>query len=60
MLLIAIIGGFMFSVLWEAKSRYVLPYMIFSLPLAAGGVYWLQEYIKSISKYRKTAKQQIK
>ncbi|NTV77746.1 MAG: hypothetical protein HGA25_01030, partial [Clostridiales bacterium] len=37
-LLIGIIGGFLFSLLWEAKSRYILPYFIFMLPYAAGGI----------------------
>lgn len=42
-LLIAIIGGLLFSCMWEAKSRYVLPYMFFMVPLAAAGMYVIQE-----------------
>lgn len=42
---IAFIGGFLFSVLWEAKSRYVLPYMIFALPYCACGMELLPRWI---------------
>ena len=43
LLLIAIIGGMFFSIMWEAMSRYILPYMFFSLPLMAAGIYKMQE-----------------
>ena len=36
-LLIVVIGGFLFYVVWEAKSRYVLPYFIMLIPSAACG-----------------------
>lgn len=39
MLAVTIIGGFFFSILWEAKARYVLPYYLMMYPLAAIG-YW--------------------
>ena len=32
-----ILGGFFFSLLWEANSRYVLPYFLSMFPLAAMG-----------------------
>ncbi len=35
---IAFVGGVLFSVLWEAKGRYVLPYVIFALPCASMGI----------------------
>jgi hypothetical protein len=35
--MIAILGGFLFSIIWEAQCRYVLPYFIFSVGLAAYG-----------------------
>ncbi len=35
--LIAVFGGFLFSVIWEAKTRYVFPYFIIMLPYAAIG-----------------------
>lgn len=31
-----LIGEFFFSILWEAKSRYVFPYMVLIIPCAAG------------------------
>ena len=37
----AVIGGFLFSILWEASSRYVLPYVVYMIPLAAMGIYRL-------------------
>ncbi|MCR5715976.1 MAG: hypothetical protein K6G23_03930 [Lachnospiraceae bacterium] len=35
---IALIGGFFFSLLWEAKSRYALPYLVLMVPVAAYGI----------------------
>lgn len=59
-LLIAIIGGMFFSVIWEAMSRYILPYMVCSIPLAAAGIYRMQEcgiYIgKRLSIYQRKRK----
>ena len=43
LLLIAVIGGFLFSVLWEAKGRYVLPYVVFLFPYAACGICKMQQ-----------------
>ncbi len=45
-LLIAIFGGFLFSLLWEAKSRYVFPYFVFMIPYAAIGMDKLYGIIK--------------
>ncbi len=44
-LLIAVIGGFLFSLLWEAKTRYVFPYLLMQLPYMAIGV---NEALKNI------------
>lgn len=44
-LLIAIVGGFLFSLVWEAMSRYVLPYVVYMIPLAAVGMWRLQELL---------------
>lgn len=41
LLYISIIGGFLFSIMWEAGSRYVLPYVVYMIPLAAIGMYRL-------------------
>lgn len=42
-LLIGIFGGFLFTLMWEAKTRYVFPYMIMLLPYAAVGFSCLAE-----------------
>lgn len=34
---VAVIGGFLFSILWEAKARYILPYYVFMFPYATIG-----------------------
>lgn len=38
-LAVGIIGGFFFSILWEAMARYTLPYYLMMYPLAIVG-YW--------------------
>ncbi len=38
LLLTVILGGVLFHTIWEAKSRYVLPYFVMMLPLAAAGL----------------------
>ena len=35
---IALIGGFLFFLLWEAMGRYALPYVILVQPFAATGI----------------------
>lgn len=35
---IAVMGGFLFHILWEANSRYIFPYSLLLLPYAAGGI----------------------
>lgn len=37
-LLIAVFGGFLFSLIWEAKTRYVFPYLLLELPYVALGI----------------------
>lgn len=48
LLAVAVIGGFFFSILWEAKSRYALPYYVTMFPLAAVGYRRMFEAIGSI------------
>lgn len=38
LLLITVFGGFLFSIMWEAKARYIFPYFIFMLPHAVIGL----------------------
>ncbi|WP_026669595.1 hypothetical protein [Butyrivibrio sp. AE3006] len=40
-LAITIIGGFLFHIMWEAKSQYTLPYFVLMLPMAAIGYHKL-------------------
>lgn len=46
LMLIGVIGGFLFSILWEAKSRYVLPYIILLIPYMALGISYAQAYLE--------------
>ncbi len=36
-ILIIFVGGMLFSVIWEANSRYIFPYVLLMIPLAAVG-----------------------
>lgn len=38
LLAVVFLGGFFFSVIWEAKPRYILPYYVMMIPLAAYGI----------------------
>lgn len=44
--LISIIGGFLFSLIWEAQCRYVLPYYLFMLLYVPDGICFLSNGIK--------------
>ncbi|MCQ2519368.1 MAG: glycosyltransferase family 39 protein [Lachnospiraceae bacterium] len=35
---LAFVGGFLFSLIWEASGRYTYPYFIILLPIAAAGI----------------------
>ena len=35
---VTFIGGFLFSLLWEAGGRYVFPYFVFLITAAASGI----------------------
>lgn len=39
---IAFIGGVLFSLLWENKSRYTMTYVLILIPYSAYGIYRLQ------------------
>lgn len=53
LLLIIITGGVLFSILWENKSRYVLPYVICMIPYMCCAVWTLQEKTaRLLAKYR--------
>lgn len=41
---VVFIGGVLFSILWEAKGRYVLAYVVMLIPYAALGI-WEMQYV---------------
>lgn len=49
-ILIGIFGGFVFSLLWEAKARYIFPYFMMMIPCSAIGI---EIAISSINKFLK-------
>ena len=59
LMLIGVFGGFLFSILWEAKSRYVLPYIVLLIPYMALGISAAQNCLggalRGIGKRQKTA-----
>lgn len=44
-LLIGVFGGFLFSLIWEAKTRYIFPYLLFMMPYAAVGLEGILKWI---------------
>lgn len=46
---VVLVGGFLFSLLWEAKPRYVYPYFVILLPYATVGIAYLAYGIKYTS-----------
>ena len=48
-LLITFLGGFLFHILWETKSIYVVPFYIMLLPSAADGIENTNIFIKNIT-----------
>lgn len=46
LLMTTIIGGILFSVIWEAKSRYVFGYVIIMIPYMACSIWQLQILLK--------------
>lgn len=49
---IAVFGGFLFSILWEAKSRYVFPYCVFMILYAPEGMYQMGLWLRKLPKLR--------
>lgn len=47
LLLVVIFGGFLFHMIWEAKGRYILPYFVMMLPMAAIGLEEVSEKVKA-------------
>lgn len=58
-LLIAVFGGFLFSMLWEAKTRYVLPFLFFQIPYMALGMGSITDLPKKFWARRTEIRQRI-
>lgn len=48
--MICVFGGFLFSLIWEAKPRYVFPYFLLMIPCAAAGIAGLEGRLKELVK----------
>ena len=46
--MIAVVGGFLFSIAWENKCRYVLPYFMYLVLYAPLGVGKLAEVVSGL------------
>ena len=51
-----IFGGFLFHMIWEAQSRYVLGYFVLMLPLAAAG---LADILDNVRKRKEKRKEKL-
>lgn len=56
LLLLIFLGGFSFHILWEAKSRYIIPYILILIPISVDGVELLIRKIKDKNKKIKWGK----
>lgn len=53
---IAILGGFLFHMVWEAKGQYVMPYFVMLIPYSAAGISLVSGSIQAkFGKSRKNA-----
>ena len=52
---LVIIGGILFSAIWEAKSRYVYPYMVIAMPYMAGVAALLADQIRKLLSGKKSS-----
>ena len=46
-LLLCVLGGFLFHILWEGKSQYIITYFALLLPCAAAGIIMLTDFLQS-------------
>lgn len=44
---IGMVGGFLFSIFYEAKARYILPYYLMMYPMAVAGYYFFFRWMAS-------------
>lgn len=57
---VTIVGGFFFSILWEAKSRYCLPYYLMAFALATLGYERFYDFVKRGVKHEFTFRRKTK
>jgi len=50
LLILVFLGGFSFHMLWEAKSRYIIPYVVILIPVAVKGITEAMEWLKNKTK----------
>lgn len=53
MLAVTLIGGFLFSILWEAKARYIFPYYVVMYPMAVTGYCQMIRSLRNVLGNRK-------
>ena len=51
--MIAVLGGFLFHMVWEANSRYIFPYFLLLLPYASQGLDAFYKRIQNAKDNRK-------
>lgn len=54
---IAVMGGFLFHIFWEANARYIFLYSLLLAPYTANGIYTLMQYIP---KYCRSLRSHVK
>lgn len=54
LIVIILVGGFGFTMIWESRSRYVFPYIIYMAPLAAMGWQAVIDFLRRMTKYKKS------
>ncbi len=59
LLLTIFIGGFLFHIIWEAKSRYIIPYIVVLMPIAAVEINKTKFNIRNILKRNKVEKNYV-
>jgi len=49
-LIVALIGGLIFSIVWETKARYMFPYTVLMFPCMAAGMCYIENGVNAISR----------
>lgn len=51
--LVMVVGGFLFTIIWEAKTRYILPYFVLLIPYFAVSIGYFTEALDFSSLFRR-------